>query len=280
MSVAGAAEETLKSGDPASALQLLQEQVKARPADAKLRVFLFQLLCVLGQWERALNQLKVASGLDASALPMAQTYGDAIRCEAIRRQVFEGRKSPMVFGEPDQWLALLIESLLVGGRGDAAQSERLRQRAFEEAEPSNGDVDGRPFEWISDADSRLGPVLEAVINGRYYWLPFSRLSRVTIEAPEDLRDMVWMPAHLQFENGGESVALIPTRYPGSESSPDGLILLARKTTWEEVAPDTHHGLGQRILATDDGEVPLMDVRTISIGGAPGAAGAQGGADHA
>jgi len=25
---------------------------------------------------------------------------------------------------------------------------------------------------------------------------------------EDLRDMVWLPAHLQFENGGESVALI------------------------------------------------------------------------
>ena len=30
--------------------------------------------------------------------------------------------------------------------------------------------------------------------------------------------MVWMPAHLQFENGGESVALIPTRYPGSEAA--------------------------------------------------------------
>ena len=57
-------------------------------------------------------------------------------------------------------------------------------------------------------------MLEAVINGRYYWVPFSRLAEVTIEAPEDLRDVVWMPAHLQFENGGEMVALIPTRYPG------------------------------------------------------------------
>jgi len=36
-----------------------------------------------------------------------------------------------------------------------------------------------------------------------------------------------MPAHLQFENGGESVALIPTRYPDSEKSDDGLILLFR-----------------------------------------------------
>ena len=264
MSVAEAAEQSLKAGDPAAALAQLQEQVRARPADARLRVFLFQLLCVLGQWERALNQLKVASDLDASALAMAQMYGEAVRCEAIRAEVFAGRKSPVVFGEPEQWLALLIESLLAAGQGEAGRAEQLRLKAFEDAPASAGDVDGRPFEWIADADSRLGPVLEAVINGRYYWVPFSRLTKVQIEAPEDLRDFVWMPAHLEFENGGESVALVPTRYPGSHASDDGLVQLARKTLWEEIGPDTHHGLGQRILTTDAEEVPLMDVRAISF----------------
>jgi type VI secretion system protein ImpE len=73
-----------------------------------------------------------------------------------------------------------------------------------------------------------------------------------------------MPAHLQFENGGESVALIPTRYPGSEAAADGPIALARKTVWQEIAPGTHHGLGQRIIATDAGDVPLMEIRTLSI----------------
>jgi type VI secretion system protein ImpE len=275
---AAAAELSLKNGDPTTALAQLQEQIKAHPANAKLRIFLFQLLCVLGQWERALNQLKVASGLDASALAMAQMYGEAVRCEAIRTDVFAGRKSPMVFGEPEQWLALLIESLLVGGRGDAARAADLRQRAFEEADASPGDLNGQPFEWVADADSRLGPVLEAVINGRYYWVPFSRLSAVTMEKPEDLRDVVWMPAQLQFENGGEQVALIPTRYPGSERSDDGLIVLARKTTWEEVAADTHHGLGQRLIATDTGEVPLMEVRSLVIRSAAAEA-AGAGADH-
>ncbi len=60
------------------------------------------------------------------ALPMAQIYGDAVRCEAIRTEVFEGQKSPMVLGEPEQWLALLIESRLLGGRGEAAHAEELR----------------------------------------------------------------------------------------------------------------------------------------------------------
>ena len=266
MSLADVAEQSLKYGDPAAALQQLQEQVRAKPSDPKLRIFLFQLLCVLGQWERALNQLKVASGLDASALAMEQTYGEAVRCEAIRGQVFKGSKSPLIFGEPEQWLALLIESLLLEGQGEHQRSEALRARAFDDAPASPGTINDRPFEWIADADSRIGPVLEAVINGRYYWVPFARLSRIQVEPPEDLRDFVWMPAHLDFENGGESVALIPTRYPGSEDSPEGLIALARKTIWEEMGADAHRGLGQRILTTDTDDVPLMEVRTILLNG--------------
>jgi len=190
MTLSDAAERTLKDGDPRAALARLQDDIRAHPADAKLRVFLFQLLCVVGQWDRALNQLKVASELDPLALPMAQMYGEAVRCELIRDEVFDGKKSPMILGEPDQWLALLIESRLQAGRGEATQSEELRQRAFEEAPTSSGHIDGRPFEWIADADSRLGPVLEAIINGRYYWVPFARVTEVTMEAPEDLRDLV------------------------------------------------------------------------------------------
>jgi type VI secretion system protein ImpE len=262
--LADAAEFSLKSGDPAAALGQLQEQVRARPEDPKLRIFLFQLLCVVGKWERALNQLNVAAGLDPAALAMAQTYGDAVRCEAIRGDVFAGRKSPMIFGQPDQWLALLIESLLAAGNGEPERSQQLRASAFDEAPATAGTIDARPFSWIADADSRIGPALEAVINGRYYWVPFARLLKIDIEAPADLRDMVWMPAHLQFANGGESVALIPTRYPGSESSSDGLIVLARKTVWEEFAPDAHRGLGQRVITTDVDDIPLMDVRSIVL----------------
>jgi type VI secretion system protein ImpE len=280
MPLSDAAERSLKSGDPFAALARLQEDVRARPAEAKLRVFLFQLLCIVGQWERALNQLKVASELEPLALPMAQMYGEAVRCEAVRNQVFEGKKSPMVLGEPEQWLALLIESRLRAGRGESRHAEELRLRAFDEAPPSSGDIDGRPFEWVADADSRLGPVLEAIINGRYYWVPFSRVVRISLEPPEDLRDLVWVPAHLDFDNGGESLALIPTRYPGSESSEDGAIALARKTSWDLIAEDTYRGFGQRIIATDSGETPILEIRTIALGRDGDPPRSNPGADHA
>ena len=263
MNTPSLAERSLRDGDLALALQQLQEQVRSAPGDAKLRIFLFQLLAVHGEWERAAAQLEVAAKLDPSALAMAQMYLAAIDCERLRAHVFAGKTSPMIFGQPAPWLALLIESLLRAGRGEAALSAQLRGDAFDQAEAVGGQLDGKPFSWIADADSRLGPVLEAIINGKYYWVPFAHLRTIVLDEPHDLRDVVWMPAHFLLANGGEAVGLVPTRYPGSEHTEPALAL-GRKTEWLDVAPGAWHGLGQRMLVTDFGEVPLMDVRKIVL----------------
>jgi type VI secretion system protein ImpE len=264
------AEQLVREGDLAGSLMALQEQVRREPSKVDLRVFLFQLLAVLGEWERALTQLNVAAELDAKTLAMAQMYRETLRCERLRADVFAGRRSPVVFGEPDEWIALLVESLLVTGTPRAGESESLRARAFEAAPASAGSIDGQAFDWIADADMRLGPVCEAIINGQYYWVPFGRFSKVVLEAPTDLRDVVWMPAQFHFANGGEAVGVIPTRYPGSEASAEPEIRLARRTEWIEDPAGVFSGLGQRVFTTDDGDHPLLDVRTILVGDQPAA----------
>ena len=113
-----------------------------------------------------------------------------------------------------------------------------------------------------------------MVNGRYYWIPFTRLARVDIEVPTDLRDMVWLPAQLQFSNGGEVIAMLPTRYTGSERSSDDQILMARKTEWrlaEGGGEERWLGMGQRVLITDAGEHDLLSVRSIEFDAMPGAA---------
>ena len=80
-----------------------------------------------------------------------------------------------------------------------------------------------------------------------------------------------MPAQLTFSNGGETVALVPTRYPGSEASADGLINLARKTEWTAAPGERFFGSGQRVLATDGGDIDLMSVRVIELDAPPEAA---------
>lgn len=256
------AEELIRAGEAEAALGALQEAVRGDAGNARLRVFLFQLLCVLGDWKRAIAQLRLCAELDAEALPMAQTYREAIICEVFREKVFAGDRQPLILGEPQDWLALLVEAL---ARPDRAAD--LRARAFDMAPATGGLLNDRPFAWISDADMRLGPVLEAVIDGKYYWVPFSAIAHMTIEPPVDLRDTVWMPATLVLATGGESVALIPTRYPGTVVQGSGAERLSRATRWIEADPGTHVGCGQRLFVTDCDEIALMDVRTLVL--APG-----------
>ena len=110
----------------------------------------------------------------------------------------------------------------------------------------------------------MGPMLEAIVLGRYGWIPLQRIRRLDLEPVADLRDLVWAPAHFTWDNGGEEVGLVPTRYPGSEAATDDALRLARRTEWLEVAPEQFHGLGQRMLATDAGEYPLLDLARVEL----------------
>ena len=258
------AQDLLRRGDVDQALEELRNQVRSDPSDARHRVFLFQLFAVLGQWDRALTQLNTAAELDASTLAMAQMYREALRCEVLRSEVFAAKRSPLIFGEPPPWIGSLIEALRCTAQGKYEAAAELRGRAFDDATATSGAIDGRQFEWIADADPRLGPVIEAIVDGRYFWIPVENIRRIVIEEPVDLRDMVWMPVHFTWANEGETVGLIPTRYPESENSEDNGIRLARKTEWVEAAEGVSFGLGQRLLATDEDDFPLMDVREIQL----------------
>jgi type VI secretion system protein ImpE len=273
----------LKGRALAETLAELQQRIRKEPGEAGLRTFLFQLLAVMGQWDRALTQLGVAGELDPAAIPMVHTYRDAVQAEALRAEVFAGRRTPVVFGEPADWTAQLLQAVQLSGQGHHAQAAELRARAFEAAPASAGHAvtrtmtgtgdappAGEAFEWIADADPRLGPMLEVVMMGRYLWVPFDRIARIQLEPVEDLRDLVWRPVNLTWSNGGQQLALLPVRYPGSESHADDALRLSQRTEWTEVAADTVHGLGQRMLATDGGEYPLLELTRIELTAGAGA----------
>jgi type VI secretion system protein ImpE len=151
--------------------------------------------------------------------------------------------------------------LLAGAFEVAAAS---RDEAFEQAPAIAGSVNDQNFEWIADADPRLGPVIEAILDGTYYWVPMQHISRLKIEPPADVRDQVWLPVDFTWTNGGTSVGFIPTRYPGSATASDPMLALGKRTEWIEQDHGWALGLGQRMFATDDGDVALMDIRDLVL----------------
>lgn len=258
------AAELIKVGRLTEGLDALQTEIRRNPADQRLRIFLFQLDCVLGRLDKAMTQLQLLASLDAETMLMAQVFRQVITCELLRREVFAGHRTAMIFGEPVEWIGLLVQAGALLAEGKFGPAAELRQKAFDAAPATGGKVDGQPFEWIADADPRLGPLLEVILEGKYYWVPFSRIAKIQIEKPTDLRDVVWVPARFDWSNGGNASGHIPVRYPDSENTEDDALRLGRKTVWNEAAPDCFLGLGQRVLATDAGEYPLLECRTIEL----------------
>ncbi len=259
------AETLLHAGDPVAALQALQEQVKKQPTDAKLRIFLFQLLSVLGQWKRAQTQLELAGELDSEAVPMVRAYKDVINCELHREAVFNGKSKPLIFGEPEEWVALLVEAQQAFANNDMESFSSLNARAFENADTRSGKINDEDFDWLADADQRFGPVFEFIFNGQYYWVPMSRVKKLHTDKPTDLRDLIWLPAEVTWVNEGKLMVMLPARYPRLEGV-NGPGLLSRRTDWLSHSGDIVEGTGQRVFASNQLDYSLLQVRSIEFDG--------------
>lgn len=246
----------------AAELEQTKAAIKAAPGDSSLRVSFFQLLCVSGDWKRAAAQLELIESLDPASAMFAQAYFRAVKCEAARREVFAGSIAPVIFGEPDEWIAGMLESLRQGCQGDWDAASKAQSAAFEAAPTSSATINGKDAEWLADMDSRLGPILEAFIEGQYRWIPFNRLKRLVIDEPRHVVDTVWIGAHFTWTNGGTLRGLIPVRYPGVESCGNEDAMWARVTEWQERVPGFFTGVGQRTIATDGGEFGILDIREI------------------
>jgi protein involved in temperature-dependent protein secretion len=94
------------ASDPDVELKRLESEIRASPSDARLRTYLFQLLALRGDWQRAISQLQVSAQLDPIALAMAKRC--APRCSAPRyspaasslRSSASLRRGPDCFSSP------------------------------------------------------------------------------------------------------------------------------------------------------------------------------------
>lgn len=253
----------LRAGDLDMALESAARLVRGSPADAGLRIGLFQLLAATGQWQRAGDQLQLAGRFDASWLPLAQAYARVVSAESERTQVMAGRMMPLMLGQVPRWLHDLLQALQHDQLGELVQAVQRRQLALAQADAVGGSIDGARFDWLSDADPRFGPCLEVVLESGYAWVALSQLRRVRFDAPGALRDLLWQQVELTWRDGGVAHGVVPCRYPGSEHRDEPAVRLGRRTYWEGEG-EAARGVGQRMLASSLGEHPLLEVRLIEF----------------
>ena len=239
---------------------------------------LFQLLCAVRQWERAVQQLQVYAQLDPRQAPAAQACRDLIRAERRRALVFGGSERPGFVYEPPSWVDGLLDALRLTALGQLDEADRARERALDHAPLVPVRSSQLQLDWIADSDSRLGPVCELVSAGHYRWLPFSDIAAWKIEEPTMLLDLVWAPCSLKLADGSAMRGFMPARYPatavtqaaGRQSDPtpeceDDAWLLGRKTSWQEVGRTGVFGHGQKTWTTNAGDFGVFELGSCEFG---------------
>ena len=257
------ADDLLRSGDLDGARAALVETVRSEPANVPARMFLFQLLAVAGEWDKARRQLATIAQMSGEAQMLAVAYGQAIDAEAVRANVFAGKvRANQHVASP--WVDGVIDAIEHFASGRIAEGDAARDAAFDDAAETPGEIDGEKFDWIADADGRFGPCFEAIIAGKYGLQAFDQVEWINSSGAGDLRDIVWYPVQIGFKSGQSVAAMLPARYPGSEFSTSVPERLGRATSW--VDQDWGQaGIGQHIwsLSTET-DLDLLSLRKLSF----------------
>jgi type VI secretion system protein ImpE len=254
------ATEHFQAGDLRAALDAQLAEVRARPADQGRRTFLFELASLAGDWDRARKQIDAVTYDDPERQATAATYRQLLDAEDHRRRVFADGVMPQFLVPPPEWVFPRLEAVAALKAGDRAAAKGLLDRSDADAPPVTLTISGRPAEGVRDCDDRLGPVLEVLSHGGYFWLPLEQLDGLTGLPPQYPRDTVWFPVKLSVKDGPAGDAFIPCRYFGSESSADDAVRLGRETRWDDAPGGPVTGLGLRTFLAGDEAVAVTDLR--------------------
>ena len=210
----------------------LTAYLRDHPTDLRQRTFLFELLCLSGDYSRAEKQLSVLSEGGSQAEMGAVLYYAALHAEKTRHELFEKEGFP---------------------------------RDSREDSPT-GTLNGRPFHALRDADPDLAARIEVFAAGAYLWIPFQHIASVEMGPPQRLRDTLWRPAMVRtgpsFQGTELGEVLIPAIYPFSWKHPDEAVWLGRATAWTRDEAGTEYPSGQRIWLMDGEEVPFLEVISL------------------
>lgn len=257
------AKELLDAGQLSAAIEQLNQEVRSHPADSRRRTFLFELLCLAGDYERAARQLDVIAHQSAAAELGVQVYRHILAAENARRRLFSEGLSPDFLFQAPAYIYLHLEAINHLREGDAAAAA-LIEASEGSRSPLKGRMQGQPFGDFRDGDDVLAPCLEVIMLNNYVWLPFEQIKSLQIAAPRRLRDLLWIPARLECHEGPVGEVFLPVLYAGSSAHPDDRVKLGRLTDWKTVPEGLTQGVGQHLFFIDGQDRGMLEVREVEF----------------
>ncbi|MBK8915510.1 MAG: SciE type virulence protein [Phycisphaerales bacterium] len=260
--------EAFNAGRLADAVKLATDEVRNAPQDVAARYVLAEMLCFIGEFERADNQLDTAVTLDPSKALSIIQFRQLVRGEQARQDCFTAGRPPQFLVDPSPGIRDRLGTIVQLRAGDVTAARAALERAEAARSPRSGSCNGKPFDDLRDADDTVADVLEVLTgDGRYFWVPFELVQSVQFEKPERARDLLFRQAELLTSADLNGPVFIPTLYAGTHRDPRDEMRLGRGTDWVGEGPV--RGVGQRVWIAGEEDPAILQVETIEMqGGAP------------
>jgi type VI secretion system protein ImpE len=256
--------ELFRAGRLSEALDAQIQAVRAKPSDQEQRFFLFALLAFSGDLDRARRQIEALKYSEPEREMGRMAYARLLDAEALRRRLFSESLAPEFFSDPPEHLRLRLEAVNRLREQRPAEAHELLARADAACPTPRGTLNGKPFELLRDCDDLFSFVLEVMAHGKYFWVPLEQVESVTMKAPAQPHDEIWLPARLDLHEGESGLVYLPVLYPGSHEQADEELKLGRKNDWKGGAGGPILGVGRRQYLVGDEGVSLLEWRELVL----------------
>jgi type VI secretion system protein ImpE len=262
------AKELIKAGNLSGALTQLNEEVKNSPSDPAKRTVLFQVLCYLGEWDKAERHLDLLAAQKSSAETGVQLYKNLIAAERERAEVARGERRPSFATKAPPYLELWFSARESIAQGNSAEAAASFARIEAELPQLDGTLNGKSFSGFKDLDASLSLFIELFIYERYLWVPVASLVELSVTQPVTLLDLLWSPGRIATRDGFVSQCYLPVLYPGTAASGDDRVRLGRVTEWRDLGEELYQGAGQHLYQAGGEEVALLELRELRFSESP------------
>lgn len=256
------ATDHFQAGRLADAVAAALAEVKASPGDTGKRVFLAELMCFTGDFERADRQLDVIGDQDPGAALGLALFRQLVRAAQARAEYFSAGRVPEFLAPPEAHLQALLAAGVALREGREDEAARLAAEA-EAIRPScPGRIDDTEFDDFRDIDDMVAPVFEVLTStGKYYWVPAERVLAAEFHPPQRSRDLLWRRVTMSVADGPDGDVYLPVVYAAAgPAGTEDAARLGRVTEWLGGDGAPARGVGQRCWLAGETAVPILQAR--------------------
>jgi type VI secretion system protein ImpE len=254
----------LDSGNLKGAVDAALALVKSNPTNEAARIFLFELSCFAGNWERAEKQLEVIGHQDTVAMVGSKIYQQNFKAERDRINFFENGTRPETAMKAPEYVEDLIKANELIRLGKTGEARLLLDQIDVNRAAFKCTVNGDGFSDLRDYNDTTMCVFEVIIKDSYVWLPFEQVEKIEFFERKSLRDVYWPQGKFELTNGTSGELFFPSLYVNTWKSDDDLIRLGRSVDWRDLGNEIYAGEGARIYTMDGKDKSILDIKSIEF----------------